>query len=181
MRSSWALYLIVALVAAVAGMGVSWFLAEDPNTTNAADGPQSLLGQPRPPFSLGASDGRIVSAADFDGDVVLINFWATWCTPCRKEMPMLVELQNQWRDDGLHVIGIALDDVQRAKEFAERLGVNYTILVGAGDVMSVGLAYGNRAGLLPYSVLIDREGVVRWVHLGELKKPELEQQVQALL
>jgi thiol-disulfide isomerase/thioredoxin len=122
-----------------------------------------------------------VSAGDFDGRVVLVNFWATWCAPCREEMPMLNEVYRSLAPRGLDVVGIALDDVARAREFAERLGIDYTILVGAGDVMATGLAYGNQAGLLPYTVLIDRDGVVRWTFLGELKRNALLEQVEPLL
>ncbi len=94
---------------------------------------------------------------------------------------MLDELHGELGPDGLAIVGVALDDVQRAREFAERLGIDYTILVGAGDVMATGLAYGNRAGLLPYTVLVDRDGIVRWTFLGELKRDALLEQVTPLL
>jgi peroxiredoxin len=139
------------------------------------------LGAERPPFTLGAADGQQVSAHDFDGRVLLINFWATWCTPCRAEMPMLNETYRQYREAGLSVVGIALDDVQRAREFAGQLGIDYTILVGSTDVMATGLAYGNRAGMLPYTVLVGRDGTVRWTHLGELQRDQLLEQIQPLL
>ena len=146
---------------------------------NAALG--DLVGQPRPPWTLGAADGRRVSAHEFDGDVVLLNFWATWCAPCRAEMPMLVEVQRDYADRGFEVIGIALDDVQQARDFADELGVDYTILVGGADVMAAGVAYGNAAGMLPYSVLIDRDGIVRWTVLGELHRDDLAQRLEPLL
>ncbi len=179
-RSLW-LFLGVGLLAALAGVFTAQWLREDPNAGEAGAGPAALLGQPRPPFTLGAADGSYVSAADFEGRVLLINFWATWCTPCRAEMPMLDEVHETLAGRGLAVVGIALDDVQRARDFAERLEIDYTILVGAGDVMATGLAYGNRAGLLPYTVLVDRDGVVRWTFLGELEREELLSRVEALL
>lgn len=181
MRKHLWLFLLVAVLAAVAGALTGTFLQEDPNEGAAAAGPDALLGRQRPPFTLGAADGSIVSAGDFDGRVVLVNFWATWCAPCREEMPMLNEVYRSLAPQGLEVVGIALDDVARAREFAERLGIDYTILVGAGDVMATGLAYGNQAGLLPYTVLIDRDGVVRWTFLGELKRNALLEQVEPLL
>ena len=122
-----------------------------------------------------------MSLDEFSGRVVLINFWATWCAPCRKEMPMLQAVHEEFESQGLSLLGIALDDVQRARDFADQFGIGYPILVGAGDVMATGVAYGNEAGLLPYSVLIDRQGVVRWTYLGELKEGELRRQLQALL
>ena len=147
----------------------------------AAPEPADLLGRRRPDFTLGSIDGSWVSVSDFDGQVLLINFWATWCVPCRAEMPMLSELHTQYADQGLRVLGIALDDVQPAREFVTELSIAYPVLVGMADVMASSRAYGNRAGLLPYSVLIDRDGVVRWSRLGELTRAELLEQVGPLL
>ena len=175
------LVLVVAMLATGAGLLTGRALQEDPNQGPAAEGAEALIGQPRPPFTLGASDGQRVSASDFDGQVMLVNFWATWCAPCRDEMPMLDAVHEQYAPDGLAVVGIALDDVQRAREFAESLGIDYTILVGAQDVMATGLAWGNRAGLLPYTVLVDRDGIVRWTYLGELKRDALVAQIEPLL
>ncbi len=175
------LFFAVAGVAAFAGVITAQWLRGDPNGGAAAEGPAALLGQPHPGFTLGAADGRRVSASDFDGQVLLVNFWATWCTPCRAEMPMLDELHAELAGQGLGIVGIALDDVQRARDFAERLGIDYTVLVGAGDVMATSMAWGNVAGMLPYTVLVDRDGVVRWTRLGEVKREELVAQIRALL
>lgn len=180
-RSTTLLFIAVAVFAGIAGALTGVVLQEDPNTGEAAAGPAALIGKARPPFTLGASDGQRISAGDFDGQVMLINFWATWCTPCREEMPMLNELQAELGPSGLAVVGIALDDVARARDFAAQLGIDYTILVGAGDVMAIGRVYGNQAGVLPYTVLVDREGVVRWTYLGELKRPALLAQITPLL
>ena len=180
MSRAW-LYVLVAALALGAGALVSTWLRPDPNTTAAGAGPTALLGHPAPPFTRGNSEGRRVSLDEFSGRVVLINFWATWCAPCRKEMPMLQAVHEEFESQGLSLLGIALDDVQRARDFADQFGIGYPILVGAGDVMATGVAYGNEAGLLPYSVLIDRQGVVRWTYLGELKEGELRRQLQALL
>ena len=175
------LFVSVAVVAMAAGALTGLLLKGDPNTGAAGAGPATLIGSPRPPFTLGAADGQRVSADDFDGQVMLINFWATWCAPCREEMPMLNEVQAELGPAGLAIVGIALDDVARARAFAAELGIDYTILVGAGDVMSTSLAYGNQAGVLPYTVLVDREGVVRWTYLGELKRDALMQKITPLL
>ena len=173
------------LAVAVAGLaGGLWYgAAREPAEVPAHAQAEAagLVGQTRPDFTLGASDGRRVSVSEFDGQVLLVNFWATWCAPCREEMPMLVELQNQYAGQGLAVVGIALDDVQQARDFADELGVNYTILVGGADVMAAGVAWGNQSGTLPYTVLVDRDGVVRWTLLGVLEHEELERQLQALL
>lgn len=175
------LFIVVAIVAAAAGAITGVILKGDPNDGELATGPAALVGGPRPSFTLGAADGQWVSADDFNGQVMLVNFWATWCTPCRAEMPMLNDIQAELGPAGLAIVGIAIDDVARARDFTAELGIDYKILVGAGDVMAVSLAYGNQAGVLPYTVLVDREGVVRWTYLGELKRETLLEQINALL
>ena len=133
----------------------------------------SLIGEHRPDFKVGSQTGEWVTPDDFPGKVLLINFWATWCAPCREEMPMLVDLQTQFDDAGLQVVGIAMDDVQKVREFVEAFDISYPILVGSADVMDVNQRYGNQSGALPYSVLIDRDGIIRWQFSGALQADEL--------
>ena len=178
---NWRTISLFVLVAVLAGGAGAWFSMAREQPAGPPQSGDDLLGQVRPPFTLGASDGQTLSAHDFDGRVLLINFWATWCTPCRAEMPMLNEVYGEFRDSGLSIIGVAIDDVQRAREFADSLGIDYAILVGATDVMATSLAYGNRAGMLPYTVLVDREGIVRWTRLGEIKREQLLEQIHPLL
>jgi thiol-disulfide isomerase/thioredoxin len=141
----------------------------------------SLVGSARPDFILGSGTGEQISASSFDGSVTLVNFWATWCAPCREEMPMLVELHKAYAPSGFQVVGVAIDDVQQARDFAAELGVDYTILVGSIDVMTMAQSYGNLSGVLPYSVLIGRDGVVRWTHMGVLEKVDLTRRIRELL
>jgi peroxiredoxin len=94
---------------------------------------------------------------------------------------MLSGLHETMKDQGFSVLGIALDDVEQARDFVEELGISYPNAVGGADVMAVGVNYGNRAGLLPYSVLIDRQGLVRWTSLGELKADDIEARITKLL
>ena len=177
------LFISVALLGVLAGTLVSYYSQPGREEVRAMGAAVStdLVGELRPPFTLGAVDGQRVSASDFDGNVLLINFWATWCEPCRAEMPMLAEVQRKLASRGLEIIGIALDDVQQARTFAEELGVTYTVLVGGADVMATGVVYGNRAGMLPYTVLVDRVGIIRWTHLGELDHQDLLARLKPLL
>ena len=140
-----------------------------------------MAGQRRPDYRLGSSDGSWVTANEFDGNVVLVNFWATWCAPCRAEMPMLADLHRELEGSGFEVVGIALDDIEQVRNFAAELGIDYPILVGSTDVMTVVTQYGNRSGVLPYSVLLDRAGIIRWVYHGELKEAELREEISRLL
>lgn len=140
-----------------------------------------LLGQRRPDFELQDLSGATVSAADFDGKILLVNFWATWCKPCTEEMPMLARLQQRYSARGVQIVGIALDDPAKAREFAVDLAINYPILVGSVETVLAVRQYGNRAGMLPYSVLVDADGMISWAHLGALDADELETQIKTLL
>lgn len=163
---------LVAVTALIAGLFLSARHYAEPETGPLVPGSANLIGTQRPDFELGSNTGQIVTAADFHGKTLLINFWATWCAPCRQEMPMLVDLQNEFGSTGLQVIGIALDDVQAVRDFVQTYGISYPILVGAGDVMLTSNAYGNVSGVLPYSVLVDRKGIIRWQYTGEIRRDE---------
>jgi peroxiredoxin len=182
----------VALMAASGGYYVAMLVApgaEQQSSPLGATNTQAisevetadLIGQPRPDFTLTDIVGASVSVDQFDGQMLLINFWATWCTPCVEEMPMLSELQKKYRSQSFQIVGIALDDPARAAQFAQELGLDYTVLLGTAEAILVGRQYGNRAGMLPYSVLIDSQGIIRWTHLGALDLSELETQITALL
>lgn len=182
--------LIIAVVA-VGAAGAGYFLARaiSPHQpvlqvnggqvaeSSAVPRVEDLLGQRRPDFTLTDTGGRPVSASDFDGRVWLLNFWATWCQPCVDEMPMLSQFQQDFAGTGLKVVGIALDDPVRASEFAADLAIDYPVLVGKTDVVLTGRRYGNATGMLPFSVLVDAGGIIRWSHLGALSREDLIQQL----
>ena len=174
----------VAVMAALAGYLVARQLGGPgaaPAVIEATPSSGDVVGQPRPDFSHSGTDGLPVTAADYDGRVTLVNFWATWCAPCVEEMPMLSALHDKYGPRGFSVVGIALDEPERAAAFARELGVSYPILIGQADVVVTGRRYGNATGMLPYSVLIDTAGVVRWTYLGALEAAELETRVQRLI
>ncbi|KPJ87757.1 MAG: hypothetical protein AMJ53_17640, partial [Gammaproteobacteria bacterium SG8_11] len=111
----------------------------------------------------------------------VLNFWATWCPPCRKETPMFVELQEQWGAQGLQFVGVAIDEINKVKEFMDTYGVNYPMLIGVDDAIEISKAYGNRFGALPYTVIIDRNGDIAHVQRGELERDMAVKTIQALL
>ncbi len=122
-----------------------------------------LQGQPAPDFALRSLGGDNLRLSEHLGDVVLINFWATWCGPCRQEMPLLDELHARYKLAGLTVLGVNIDDSgERAAEMARALKVSYPVLFD--ERKDVSRAY--RIGAMPFTVLIDREGVVRYVSEG---------------
>jgi peroxiredoxin len=128
--------------------------------------PASLLvGQPAPDFALRSWDGANVRLSEHSGEVVLINFWATWCGPCRQEMPLLDEIYGKYRRAGLVLFSVNLDEesnLDSAREMAKTLRVSYPVLFDARKEVS--RAY--QASTMPLTVLIDREGVVRYVSEG---------------
>ncbi len=180
-----ALIVAVAVVAAAGGYLLAMRLAPPlaPVTAPAEVGPSApgeLLGQRRPDFAHRDAAGQVRSAGEFDGRPLLLNFWATWCAPCVEEMPMLSELQRAHAASGLQVVGIALDDAERAAAFAAELDLAYPVLLGEVDVVLTGRRYGNRSGMLPFTVLVDAAGTVRWARLGALERAEVERELAAL-
>lgn len=164
---------LIALAAALAGFYLSQLYFNEPLPASRLSPGGVVVGSERPDFSLGSSTGKIVTANDFNGQVLLLNFWATWCEPCRREMPLLMQLQELYGPRGLQVVGVALDDVKKARDFAHEYDISYPILVGSGDVMETSLAFGNVDGVLPYSVLVDRQGVIRWQYIGEFPSTDI--------
>ena len=150
-----------------------------PGSDAAASGePPSVLHQPRPEFTLPDLDGRPRQPAEWDGKVLVVNFWATWCAPCREEIPLLVDLER--RRPGVRVVGIAVDRPEAVRAFAAELGIGYPILLDdlQGSTMR---RYGNRIGALPFTVITGRDGIVAYVRLGELEAAELDRVTGALL
>lgn len=125
----------------------------------------TMLGQPAPDFALRSWEGENMRLSEHTGEVVLINFWATWCGPCRQEMPRLDEIYGKYRRAGLVLFSVNLDEANNldaAREMATTLRISYPVLFDARKEVS--RAY--QAGTMPLTVLIDREGVVRYVSEG---------------
>jgi len=134
---------------------------------------------PAPDFTLETLDGKSVRLADLRGKAVLLNFWATWCGPCKIETPWLVELQNQYGSQGLQVIGVAMDDSGKDEiaKFAKDMGVNYPVLLGKE---AVGDAYGG-VPALPESFFIGRDGKIVDKIIGLKGKGEIEDSIKKAL
>ena len=105
---------------------------------------------------------------------MLINFWATWCPPCIKEIPMLIDLQDRYRDTGLTIVGVAVDETEPVRAFVEDMPLNYPILVGEQDGMQLATALGVDMLALPVSIFVDRHGNVLRQHLGEIDREDAE-------
>lgn len=131
-------------------------------------------------FTFKDLDGRDVTLSDFKGKVILLDFWATWCGPCKFEIPGFVELYTKYRSQGFQVLGLSVDDpVPALKTYAQQMEMNYPVLVGEGreDILE---AFGPMPGL-PTTFIIDREGKICKSHTGFEKKETFEQEIKALL
>lgn len=131
-----------------------------------------------PPFLVNDLQGHVISSAQFRGHVVLLSFWATWCPPCRLEIPELVELQNRYKDQ-LQVIGVSMDDdgPRQVAQFAARAGINYSIVMGSSEIVR---EYGG-VPALPTNFLIDPQGKVVQKHVGLYPLNVYDTEVRALL
>src|SRR6266850_7819263 len=132
-----------------------------------------------PDFSLESLDGKNMRLSDLRGKAVLLNFWATWCGPCKIEMPWFVDLQNQYGSQGLQIVGVAMDDASKEDigKFAKDMGVNYPILIGKE---AVGDQYGGIPGL-PETFLIARDGKIVDKIIGLRGKAEIEDAIKEAL
>lgn len=173
----------VIIIAGATGYGLQRMLSSSPNQPriSAPTAAIDVINQPRPAFSLKDIDGELRDIKEWDDKVLLVNFWATWCPPCKKEIPAFMELQEKYTDHGFQIIGIAIDDEQAVRDFADTMGMNYPIMAAELAAMELAREYGNRVNALPYSAFVSREGKITHVRAGELSKQETEKIIKSLL
>jgi thiol-disulfide isomerase/thioredoxin len=127
-----------------------------------------------PQFSLEDRSGRMTPIAAFAGKALIINFWATWCAPCRSEMPLLQALSAEWANRDTVVVGIAVDHRDKVVEFADRYKIGYPILIGEQDALDAAAAFGVGSPVFPFTVFTDRRGDVVALYIGELHREQAE-------
>ena len=131
-------------------------------------------------FTLKDIAGKDVPLSKYKGQVVLVNFWATWCVPCRVEIPALTSLYRDYKDRGFVVLGVSVDsEVAAVKPFARVMKMNYPVLIGAGHE-DLGNAFGPFLGF-PTSVLVKRDGAICLEHVGTVSRSQLEERIGKLL
>ncbi len=183
-KFEWLMIVVVAALMATAGFWYSFSRATPGVPTVAVSPPpnaKDIIGQPIPVFKMVDINAKNVRSEDFLGQVVLYNFWATWCAPCREEMPMLQEFYDQYRQQGFQVVGIAIDEIDKVRSFAAELEITYPLLVGDSDAMRLNREFGNLSGALPYSVLADQAGIIHWQGWGIIQHDQLEQWAKTYL
>ena len=176
------LYAAVAIVSLAAGLLTALWL-DQRTSTSASASTMKDVGVPehRVDFSLVDLAGNPQTLSNWDGKVVLLNFWATWCPPCRKEMPDFVEMTEELSGQGFEVIGVAIDRQEPVQDFIDEIGVEYPILLAELEGMQIMKSYGNKLLTLPYTVLIDRDGKVVKAFRTEVDKAMLMPMIEGLL
>ncbi len=162
-------------VAAIAAAGFGAYLGQRAPGA-AAPNADALLA-----ISLPDPAGKQESLGQWKGKVLVINFWATWCGPCREEMPAFVRAQTEHGAKGLQFVGIAVDQPDKVREFAQEIGLNYPVLIGGYGAMELSRTLGNSVMALPFTVVVDRSGRIVHTQLGALQEQKLHAIVGRLL
>lgn len=160
------------------GIAVPAGTASPPIPSDSADEPSPPLPikipDRLPQFSLEDREGKATAISSYGSKSLIINFWATWCAPCRSEIPLLQRLHAEWADRGYTVVGIAVDHRDEVLKFAGRYKIAYPLLIGEQDALDAAAAFGLETPVFPFTVFTDRRGEVVTVFVGELHKAQAE-------
>jgi thiol-disulfide isomerase/thioredoxin len=184
-------YVAVAAIAATAGFLIYRFAVQPHATMQAAQPP--VAAQPTgndeavatpaeedqipaklPDFTLGDLEGKPRSILSWPGKSMIVNFWATWCAPCRREIPLLRELQKEHGPEGFQIVGVAVDEREKVVAYAKEMGIDYPILTGEQDGLDAVMKFGHGSIGFPFTVFTDNQGRVVLFHLGEIKKEQAD-------
>ncbi|MFO1435350.1 MAG: TlpA disulfide reductase family protein [Gammaproteobacteria bacterium] len=164
---------MVAAIAAIIGYFAQQYVY-------GGSGGNGLATKSRVEFTLPDLQGKPHSISEFDGKVVVLNFWATWCPPCRDEIPDFNALQSKYGARGVQFVGVAMDEKDAVENFVKTLPINYVVLVG-DEEGKITTSYGNELIALPYTVVIDRKGQVVATRKGRFRPEDLGPALDALL
>jgi thiol-disulfide isomerase/thioredoxin len=139
-----------------------------------AAAPHPVIPARLPDFSLNDLSGKSTSIAAWRGKSLVINFWATWCAPCRREIPLLKTVAADWAGRDLEVVGIAVDYADKVRQFTGQFKIDYPVLIGEQDALEIAAKFGMDSPALPFTVFTDRRGEVVALFLGELHRPQAD-------
>lgn len=164
-------------VAAAAGyFANAWRIGAVGSAARQSNVAAAILGS-----TLQTLDGKPQALDTWRGRVLAINYWATWCAPCREEIPLFVRLQQEYAGKGLQFIGIAIDQPDKVRDFAREFKINYPLLIAGLDAVELSRQAGNKAGVLPYTLLLDRSGNIAASLVGTLSEARLREHLTPLL
>jgi thiol-disulfide isomerase/thioredoxin len=167
----------VAIAVAAAAAGLAFYLSRQTERPAPAAGPSAVAAPARlvetlPQFQLADREGRLRTLQDWPDRALIVNFWATWCAPCRREIPLLQQLQRDHGAEGFQVIGIAVDFRDKVIAYADEMRIEYPLLIGEQEALDAAAAFGVESVGFPFTVFSDRQGRVVTAHLGELTGEE---------
>jgi thiol-disulfide isomerase/thioredoxin len=125
--------------------------------------------------------GKAQTLSGLSGKVLVVNFWATWCAPCREEIPALIKMQKKNAAKNLQLVGIGIDNATKIRQYAAEMEIAYPLLIGGMEAMNLSKALGNRAEVLPFTVVLDRSGRLAYAHAGALTEASLDAILSPLL
>lgn len=173
-RRQWLLSVAVGGAAVALGAGMAWWRTE-------ADPVAAISTEPLFAAAFPDASGTAQPLQQWRNRVLVVNFWATWCAPCVEEMPDLQAARERFARQGVEIIGIGIDSAENIRRFRDKLGLKLPLLVAGLGGSELNRALGNDAGVLPYTVLIDREGKVRARHVGQIRRKQLDGWIERTL
>lgn len=171
MKSS-ELVIIVAVLALGVGLTTRFLISPAQSASTVSVGTE---------FNLLDSTGKPHDSKEWQGKIRIINFWATWCTPCRKEIPEFIDLQSKYADKNVQFIGIAIDEAEEVNNYLKTIKINYPMLIGSDTGMALSQRWGNNIGAVPYTVVIDQKGQIVHQQSGEFSTEALVKVISPLI
>ncbi|MFA5912496.1 MAG: TlpA disulfide reductase family protein [Burkholderiales bacterium] len=167
---------IFLAVAAVAGIAGYYFSHTSFGSAASQAAARRLLRAP-----LAGLDGKKQTLVHQEGKILVVNFWATWCPPCREEIPELIRVHSKYVSNGVELVGIAIDNVDKVKAYAMEMRIDYGLLIAGAETLAMSKDLGNEGGVLPFTIVLDRTRRVVYTHAGALTEAALDAVLLPLL